>query len=246
MKNLLSILGFFLFSISSIMAQADSSVDSQRDDVLGLQWYTSDAYQGHVHDEDYHLHIDKDAWEPFTMEVSFMDLESFPIIEMKLYSTNELDIQVDVVSKTGKTTTISNKEFEAMYLREFQDLSLDLRTSNIAFDEISHLHFYVYPGQAYKGHLSIKDISVKSVDEASSANNFTIFPNPSNGNITVSNISAEFDNIKIFDGRGRLVSTKNMSKTSQESLDVSHLQNGIYFLQISNGDQILKLRSFVR
>jgi hypothetical protein len=84
------------------------------------------------------------------------------------------------------------------------------------------------------GHgVSVRNVGVEN-------NMFTVYPNPSDGFITVSTlINAGIDEkniLNIFDVNGRIVFTKEMSSLfTDEKIDISHLNNGIYFVELNNG-----------
>jgi len=69
---------------------------------------------------------------------------------------------------------------------------------------------------------------------------FNIYPNPSTGEFTLTSLvknAVEKENkIKVYDVNGRVVFTTQVDVMSNEQkLDLSHLNNGIYFVEYSNG-----------
>lgn len=73
------------------------------------------------------------------------------------------------------------------------------------------------------------------------SNEIMVYPNPCTGLFTVNNLSSKNDGtISIFDVYGKLVFYKSCtsSKTS-ENIDISELENGIYFLRIDSKHQSL-------
>lgn len=67
-----------------------------------------------------------------------------------------------------------------------------------------------------------------------------IYPNPTNDYLMISNI--EIDALKVFDSSGKFIKTSFSKSENGYKLDVSHLQNGNYILQLSkeNGTQSFK------
>ncbi|MCH2223674.1 MAG: T9SS type A sorting domain-containing protein [Crocinitomicaceae bacterium] len=65
-----------------------------------------------------------------------------------------------------------------------------------------------------------------------------ISPNPTKGMITI-DLSYEVDNIKVIDGSGRILRTYFQKVNS---LDLSDLENGIYYLTFSVSDQKITQR----
>lgn len=63
----------------------------------------------------------------------------------------------------------------------------------------------------------------------------SITPNPSNGKIAICNIYEDgLSNLNIVDLNGKIVDCIKNIKTSKIDLDLSRLENGIYFIQYSN------------
>jgi PKD repeat protein len=60
---------------------------------------------------------------------------------------------------------------------------------------------------------------------------FSIFPNPTNGEVTVSS-SSPIDEITVLDNTGRVVQTIKGDKSTEIKLELNHLSSGSYHLQI--------------
>ncbi|WP_420573822.1 T9SS type A sorting domain-containing protein [Kordia sp.] len=68
------------------------------------------------------------------------------------------------------------------------------------------------------------------------SNSFAVYPNPSNGNITVRNSGVALQNITITDLSGRTISSKEMSGVTS-NVDLSlKLTTGIYLMKLSTND----------
>ena len=81
--------------------------------------------------------------------------------------------------------------------------------------------------------------SVLSVDK----NDFTVFniyPNPSNGNISISLSSIDDVQVSLYDIRGRLISSEkhvNNSGTFSKELNFVAVSSGVYLLNVKSGDK---------
>jgi hypothetical protein len=69
---------------------------------------------------------------------------------------------------------------------------------------------------------------------------FSVYPNPSNGQFTVESSNDTNSNdavISVLDLNGRVVFTKEIQNASRlnETIDVQNLTNGLYLLQIQQG-----------
>jgi len=70
--------------------------------------------------------------------------------------------------------------------------------------------------------------------------NYVIYPNPTDGKITINNGQLTINNIEIVDILGQTLLSLPSSSSPETIIDISHLSNGIYFLRINN-NKIIKL-----
>ena len=84
--------------------------------------------------------------------------------------------------------------------------------------------------------LSVGLLSTTGITQiAEDHNELTIFPNPSNGNITVQSLY-ELGNICIYNPIGEVV-LQMQSKNRQEQIDLNNLTNGVYYIKTNRGTQ---------
>ncbi len=69
-----------------------------------------------------------------------------------------------------------------------------------------------------------------SVNEVEKTTNVSIYPNPATNNVNIT--TDRLVQVTLIDGMGRVINTQTVSGTL--SLDVTTLNNGIYFLQVDN------------
>ena len=89
--------------------------------------------------------------------------------------------------------------------------------------------------------------STLSTDSLEFVKKFKLYPNPSNGNITMSNIqNIKLKNIEIFNVLGMLVEQINVRQNSSKiDLDLSQLNKGIYLLKVLDKTGIIAIRKLV-
>jgi len=77
-----------------------------------------------------------------------------------------------------------------------------------------------------------------SVNEINIENNVVIFPNPSNGQITLRNSSETIYTVKLFNELAQEVieTDKLEANESGKTLQLEHLQAGIYFIELSTSE----------
>jgi hypothetical protein len=80
---------------------------------------------------------------------------------------------------------------------------------------------------------SFSNSDVRTVKGTSAVSDFTVYPNPSNGNtrVTVADISEPTD-IQLIDNSGRIL--KNIPMNNSNSVNINDLQKGIYMIRITN------------
>jgi hypothetical protein len=86
-----------------------------------------------------------------------------------------------------------------------------------------------YSMPAYTCSLSVADFN---------ANKISIFPNPASTGITFKNIKIDTE-ISVFNMLGQAVATKTLS-SSNNTLDVSALATGTYFIKVKDSNKVLK------
>ena len=77
--------------------------------------------------------------------------------------------------------------------------------------------------------------SVSSVSSAclkTALENISLHPNPTTGELRIENGELRVKNVEIFDVYGRSVSSHTANLTPHTSINISHLQSGIYFVKI--------------
>ncbi len=87
--------------------------------------------------------------------------------------------------------------------------------------------------------------SITGVQSGYVSSNFTVYPNPANSELNVSlNSTISGATIAISDLTGRQLMTQSLNSTSMQ-MDVSSLNEGMYFLSISSGNGIVEQAKFV-
>lgn len=129
---------------------------------------------------------------------------------------------VDVVSETANTATVYRKSFT-----EVRTNKLRLNVNSTSTNIVRLFEIEVYG----------KELGTLGINENKDNKQFTIYPNPVS---TILNISSEIavENLQVFDFLGK----KLLSTQKTNSVDVSPLANGTYFLKVNN----LKMIKFIK
>jgi hypothetical protein len=84
--------------------------------------------------------------------------------------------------------------------------------------------------------ISVETVGLVEKDE----NNIQLlYPNPTNGQLTIDYGQSEIENIEIFDMLGKMQKVTYSKKSGKVTIDASHLQAGVYLLKIKIGNGII-------
>jgi N-acetylneuraminic acid mutarotase len=101
--------------------------------------------------------------------------------------------------------------------------------------------FSSFPNTMYKFHLN--PLGIGQEEQALSALNFEIYPNPNSGQDLFWKCNTEVDLIEIIDAQGKLIRS---TKTTGNSLTVSDLAAGFYQLRIYREGEMLAQKKLIR
>jgi hypothetical protein len=89
--------------------------------------------------------------------------------------------------------------------------------------------------------LSFTKMSAVGIDEFTDASTaFTVFPNPATDKITLqSSSNKKMDKIELIDIKGNLIQAQNSGNNTEKQIDISMLTNGIYFIKITSGIDVV-------
>lgn len=91
---------------------------------------------------------------------------------------------------------------------------------------------------------SYADFSTLSVIESIQSTNIKIYPNPTSGIVTISNVSNHpISTVKVYDLTGRLCFEKNVNSIENVSIDMNNLSAGSYLINIQSnqGSKTIKV-----
>lgn len=99
----------------------------------------------------------------------------------------------------------------------------------------AHFRYYVMDENENKlDSLDVKFSSTADLDE-SVKGTFKLFPNPTKNDVTLENLSGNYEQVIIVDALGKRVLSESIQQNS-ETLSVAGLKNGIYFVRLEQRD----------
>jgi choice-of-anchor B domain-containing protein len=183
-----------------------------------------------------------------------------------VFDLNDLDTPVFHFEHFGETAAIDHNGYvvgDKYYMANYRAGMRVLDISDIANQNISEIGYFdtytasnsaafdgawnVYPFFA-SGNIVISDINrgfflVKSnglgITEAQQIE-FSVYPNPSESDITITSANNPISTVEIYNVLGQLVLNLNFSDNFSENIDISSLRSGLYLIKI-NGSTTKKV-----
>ncbi len=237
----------FFWSIAFVHGQTSLKPSPQN-----FTWYTNNHFQlsEQNHKGSYRIEMDKNPWEAFTLFLDDADLSDLSILEFKIKSDAPIDLRIDMIDDSGENSIINPLVKAISSNGKFVKMRYDfsLIQSGLNATHISHLHFYVKPGEKHQGVIELKDIIFKSQKQKMEQleHQVAVASNLNRKEITIHSQSQEFDQIKIYNSLGQLVFVEKISPTYSKILNVEDLEKGILFLEIKSQDNIFHIGSIIR
>jgi hypothetical protein len=99
-----------------------------------------------------------------------------------------------------------------------------------------------------KGRINVQ--ATTAVHDSPILASISIYPNPSNGRIQLQMDRAQLSNhsgLEIFDAHGfRVYSITNLDGRTEDEIDLSHLNQGLYFIKLYNDEAILTRKLMIQ
>ena len=100
-------------------------------------------------------------------------------------------------------------------------------------DYLQHCYLVTAIYDVYESEFSEESCTQVPVKITNYESQITVFPNPTNGKLSIVNCQLSINNVEIYDVMGKKVSSNHLITTSSNhQIDISHLSNGIYFVKI--------------
>jgi hypothetical protein len=172
--------------------------------------------------DEVNLSLFKGTWVAATETITYGESGKYTITLINVNGGAELFSYTNDNIRTWKTN--------ADFIRPKWGIYRSLNDANNLRDEI--VLFASFSIEETDGVLSNNDYSLEN-------KNIVVFPNPTSETLTIKGISLEdYDEIIFYNTLGRkILSKKNMNATT---IDISFLNNGIYFMLLKNDNQIVK------
>ena len=152
------------------------------------------------------------------------------------YTINKGTTWNNLATYTGNNATLSAYEF---------DLESFANASNIIFRYRFVTDTYVEEEGVVLDDFMIEGSTLNL--EENIQNNINLYPNPSNGNLTVTwKPTSEASNIKIYNVLGRLILNQNINEGQQRlDLNMTKEASGIYFIKLKVGNRFMRKKLII-
>lgn len=246
LKKLL--LGAFLL-LSFAYAHAQLSIKPSFQD---LTWYTNNHFNLAEKEGRYIIRMDKMPWEAFTLFVKGVNFSNMPILTFKIKSDAKIDLRIDMIDSSGEHNIMLPMTKKIEKKGVFVELNYDFSTTqkSINANDISHLLFFVTPGERHNGVIEIKDIIFHTNDSplinSINENQVKIASNLNSNEITVQSKQKQFDQIRIYNNLGQLVFFEKINLTFSKKINTETFKKGTYFLEIKQEEDLFFTGTIIR
>jgi hypothetical protein len=210
---------------------------------------TSDSTKGYlIFGKDETNNYRKELYEYIPATNSWDQLNSFPAYGRIYASMKILSDNLFVIAGLDSTSASHNDMWQyKLASSSWQQLSSipDIeRRGGMCFNNSNTLYYCAGIDQTNtRLRETWRIFNPTSVFEAEQFNSFTIYPNPSSGNIVIhASSNLEIENIRIQNLIGEVVKSFNskiyLTNNDQVDIDISQLPNGIYFIALNSQNSV--------
>lgn len=155
--------------------------------------------------------------------------------------TNDWTVSSNTVA-SGTRTIVATRAFNTASSTDYTFVYAN-GTIDFAFAKMSSASFSLaYHGGGNRGYaIDVPITTALSVGEFE-INKIAIYPNPATNSFSIKS-NAEIKSVLVYDSNGKLI---KKYENQSESLDVSSLQTGIYFLEIENSENQVSFERLVK
>ena len=212
-------------------------------------WYANDNFSLIEGYQDLTVSMHKRGFEAFTLAIPKTTLtKDGAFLSFRLKSSSDIELRIDYhdtnlsnLDEAQQIIFIPGDEkyhnVRILFPKTYQFSVPDQDSVAIIDKEASHLLFYVNPGKAYAGDLTMKEFflgSIEDQEEFLSQRTMQVFPNPAHSRINIQIPTGEFHSLKLVDMSGREVMTQSLSQEIDgiAYLDIRQITKGIYMLRL--------------
>jgi hypothetical protein len=198
------------------------------------KWYGNSHFKITGVKDEVKVSINKMPWESFSVALEELVPEG-GFLSLQVKAATPATLRIDGFTADQQQVMLFSESIAA---GEFRQLYCQLPASQLT---VSHLIFYVNPGQHYKGEVLIRDLQVKA---SSPREAIIIYPNPTANRVHIALPDKGFKEILIYDPQGKLILTKPVSGLAA-TLDLAGLPAGLYVIKATGGPAVLSSRLIV-
>lgn len=96
------------------------------------------------------------------------------------------------------------------------------------------------------GILTVLEIITSTTDIQSKTNDLQVFPNPSDGNLTIKSENSSLEQLKVLTITGQTIMDRPLNGQTQEQINLNNLPNGSYILSITTDKEVFNKQIIIR
>ncbi|MCJ8163626.1 T9SS type A sorting domain-containing protein [Pontibacter sp. E15-1] len=199
-------------------------------------WHGNDHFTFARHAAYLRVSMRKLPWESFSIDLLQANTAK-GVFSMALKTPVPIQLRVDGLTAAHKQVKLYDR---LLLPGEFNQLLIDLAE---APEPLSHLVFYVNPGEQFTGEILVKEGKVIPYLEESEV--FSVYPNPTAEYLNVELPDAGINRLQVFDSTGKLVQTIKPPRC-HFTLDLAGFRPGTYIVNATGPNLSLTKKFVVR
>lgn len=250
-----------IYTTSSNDIVLDNNESSITEEVIG-SYDPNDKMESHGKDIVYDDFVNSDEYLYYT--IRFQNLGTADAINVRIEDVldNQLDETTFQMLRSSHNYVVSRVDNNLEW--SFENINLPAEQDD-AEDSIGYVYFKVKPNSGYgvgdiipnsaaiyfdfNAPIITNTYQTEFVETLSigdyNSNSFTIFPNPAKDEVTIQLANSNFESgkVNIYDIQGKVILKDIKLQEQSSNLDISNLENGLYFVELilGNSSTIQKL-----
>ena len=249
-------IGGTIFSSTKVKAQTTALPNSPV-----VAWYGNDNFDFKANGEVLKVSMDKNPFEGFTLQLADLDLDLQEelLVSVKVKSTNQIDMRMDIHDGTYSSASDVNKIQTIVGTEKFTTITYDFSSviDKLQDGQIPYVLFYVNPGYSYEGAVYLKELSIHTGDEDLSVgiddafnngditSHLSVFPNPASDftNIQLS-ANHSFNELVLRDIAGKIILRQDIpaNLNAMQLKNLGSIEKGLYLLSVYGETEVLSTK----
>ena len=184
---------------------------------------------------DYQIPLNNiEIWE---LKNTTMVAHPFHIHDVQFYVLDRDGNLPPIQERGRKDVVLVNPNETVRFITKFEDFA------DTITPYMYHCHILMHEDDGMMGQFVVKPLSVGINEINATTNLINLYPNPTNGIVTIS--SDNLGSVNIYNALGEIIYTENKSNTNEVIVNTTQWSKGIYTVQVNRSNQLINKKLIV-